>query len=317
MIYGSLAGTPFAADEDTIVALPVAWAPGCRVGRDSSGQPCVFIPSSHSRRGADLRLRNIQARQGVRCRIDHPDGSTESALGMLVLCRAEQPAMARLFLAMMTDALAELGPEPSGEVIADWIQRVATLFSRLEVRGQTELRGLWAELLVINELGNPGLLARRWHADPQERYDFLSGTFALEVKSCQDLDRVHYFSLEQLRPPEAVEAWLSSVVVRLDPSGTSTLELLREIEARTPDPAVRSALRTMVFTMAGAALAEDDQHRFDAASARATLKIMDIRVVPSLEGDVPAEVLGVTLRVRCRDVPAIEDGPTRALARLA
>jgi hypothetical protein len=222
--------------------------------------------------------------------------------------------MTPLFLRIMAEAMEELGPTPSQRAVADWMRRATELFIALEDRGRKALRGLWAELVVILSSDDPSTLIRRWHADPQERFDFLGDWFALEVKSCQDFDRVHQFSLPQLRPADALGVWVGSLVVREDPAGRSTLELLEQIEASITDQELRATARRIVFASAGAALEEDDQHRFDEGLARSSLLLADARLIPSITGQLPPEVLDVKLSVRCRDVPpagAVADAVAR------
>ena len=93
---------------------------------------------------------------------------------------------------------------------------------------------------------------------------------------------MHEFSLEQLRPPEGLEVWVASVVVRHDPAGVSVLDLLGELEERLGDPVYRQALREITLATGGAALEEDDQYRFDAQLASASLRLLEASATPSL-----------------------------------
>lgn len=299
-----------------MLALPIAPGSSSRLLRGPGGEACLLIAGSEPGLGADLKLRNVEARARIRCVIEAPDGATETVEGALVTCTASDPQLRRLFLGLMEEALAALGDSPSASGIAAWLHRIATLFARLEQEGRKRLRGLWAELAVMLALGDPSLAARRWHADPKERLDFLAGSFALEVKSCQDLDRVHHFSLGQLRPPDDLDVWVASVMVRADPQGQSVLDLLHELEIEIADSAVRNTLRAMVLACGGAALEDDDLHRFDRAAALSTLRLMDARGIPSITGDFPPEVLAVELEVRCRDLPPAGT-EADALARFA
>lgn len=290
------------AEPSTVVALRVPGHSRYHLGLNHEGQLCALIETTARRGGADVRLRNLEVRQGVRCRVRAPDASEMQVVGSLVTCRADQASLLDLFLRLYSEAIDELGPEPNADDVVNWLQRLASLLSRLEHEGRKRLQGLWAELLVIRELGAPELLVRRWRPDPAERFDFLASGFALEVKSCQDFERVHEFSLAQLRPPEGVEAWVASVVVRSDPRGLSVLDLLGELETQLTEPAIRQALREITLVTGGTALDEDDAHRFNAQMAAVSLRLLPANAVPCLEGTVPPQVLSVSLRVRCDDV---------------
>jgi hypothetical protein len=71
----------------------------------------------------------------------------------------------------------------------------------------------------------------------------------------------------------------------------------------------------MALTIGGSALQSDAEHRFDPAFARNALRFMDVTTVPSPEGEIPPEVLSLTMRTRCRDVPP-SGSSIEALARL-
>jgi hypothetical protein len=223
--------------------------------------------------------------------------------------------MVGLFLRLVADAVEELGEEPAADALSRWLQKLAALFTSLELDGRRRLRGLWAELLVMRDLGDPQLLLRRWHADPRETYDFLGSDLAIEVKSCQDMDRVHEFSIRQLNPSAELDVWIASLVVRPDPDGYSVLDLLELIEGEIHDLTSRSALRSMVFAIGGSALEDDEQHRFDLAMGNSTLRLLSARDVPSIREPLPPEVIEATLRVRCHEVPSVGTA-SDAVARL-
>jgi hypothetical protein len=304
-----LAAEPLPEDAETIVALRLPGTERYHLGRTQNGELCALIETQVTSHGTDVRLRNLEARQGVRCRVRDPDGREFALVGSLVVCCTNQPTLVDLFLRLYADAAEDLGPVPSAAAVAGWLQALATLLSRLELESRRTLQGLWAELFVIRELGDAPQLLRRWHADPRERFDFLGSGFALEVKSCQEFDRVHEFSLDQLRPPDGLEAWVASIVVRRDVAGVSVLELAAHIESEIGDRAQRMVFRDMVLTSGGAAIEDDDHHRFDLTTARTSLRLLDALAIPCLRETIPPEVLSVTLRVRCE---AVAEAGTRA-----
>ncbi len=277
------------------------------VGRTSAGCVCVLVPTAGRAPGRHLRLRNIEVREGVNCEVLAPGGLARAIRGTLVVCRSEQLGLIRLFLGLLADAMTTLGALPAASAFSNWVVRAAELFSRLESEGRRTMQGLWAELVVACSLPSPEVAVRRWHADPLERYDFSSGTFSLEVKSCADLDRIHSFSLDQLRPQPGALVWIASVVARPEPLGRSVLDLVHALETQIPTPSVRDKLREIVFASAGSSIADDDRYRFDEAGGRASIRLLDARAVPSVPGPLAPEILGVQLRVRCAAVPAAGD----------
>jgi hypothetical protein len=237
------------------------------------------------------------------CEVTRPTGEHESLSGVVVTCYAESEDLRGFFLDLFDQALDALGSAPNEREIDSWIDHAARLFAELEEPAVREVRGLWGELFVISEARNPETMIRRWHEDPDDRYDFMAGAFALEVKTCRDLERVHEFSLLQIRPRADMDVMVASVPTQADPQGLSVADLLAEIERRVPNDGVRAKLRETVFRTAGASLAEVNPRRFDRRAAKDGLRFMSAAAVPALEECPPAEVLEVRMRIRCRDVP--------------
>ena len=296
---------------DAIIALEHPGL-GCMVGRTAAGRMCVLVPTAGPGSGRHLSLRNIEVRETVTCEVLALGGTTRVIKGTLVICRSEQSGLIRLFLGLVADAVAALGRRPAATAFANWVIRAAELFSRLEGEGRRTMQGLWAELVVAGALPSPEVAIRRWHADPMERYDFTSGAFSREVKSCADFDRVHLFTLAQMRPPPDVTVWIASVVARPDPLGRSVLDLVNALEARLPTSEVREKLREVVFASAGSSLDDDDRYRFDEVAGRESIRMLDASAVPSLSGPLAPEIVSVQLRVRCVGVP--EAGGVRETA---
>ena len=291
--------------DGTICAFPIPNSPASRLGRDSGGLACLVIstPPSPGAARPDIRLQYLRVQRRVQCEVTRPDGERENLTGALVTCYADTGDLRGFFLDLFDQALDALGPAPSERDIDAWIDHAARLFSELEEPAVSEVRGLWGELFVIAEAHSPTTLVRRWHEDSTDRHDFLAGAFALEVKTCRDHERVHTFSLPQVRPGAGMEVVIASVPVRADPQGLSVMDLLSELEGRLPDDAVRMKLRETAFRSGGAAMAHGNPQRFDRRTAREGLRFMWASEIPAIEESPPAEVLEVTLKVRCRDVP--------------
>ena len=305
-LLAGLPWTPPLIGEDSILALEHVGL-SCMVGRTGAGCVCVLVPTVGRAPGRHHRLRNIEVREGVNCDVLAPGGPTRTIKGTLVVCRSEEAGIVRLFLSLLADAMTMLGPSPAASEFSSWVVCAAELFSRLEGEGRRTMQGLWAELVIASSLPSPEVAVRRWHADPLDRYDFTSGAFSLEVKSCTDCDRVHSFSLDQLRPQTGALVWIASVVAKPEPLGRSVLELVHALEERIPTLNVRNKLREIVFASAGSSINDDDRYRFDEAGARASLRLLDACAVPSVSGPLAPEILGIQLKVRCVDLPAVGD----------
>jgi hypothetical protein len=248
------------------------------------------------------------------CEIVRPSGDRESLTGTVITCQAESLDLKRFFLELFEQALQSMGQSPPEQEVDRWIDHATRLFAELETTSTREIQGLWGELVIISEADDPSTLVRRWHEAPEDQFDFFADSFALEVKTCRDLERIHHFSLGQLRPPAAIEVLVASVHVQADAHGTSVVDLMSEIERRINDPELKDKLRRTAFRVGGRALARAPQ-RFDRRAAAKSVRLIRSCSIPAFDESPPAEVLHVQLSVRCRDVPG-EDLRDYVVARL-
>ena len=303
LYHDALAGAP-PPPEGTICAVPIPDSEANRLGRTREGFVCLVISAKEGSGVArpDVRLQNLQVQRRMLCEVTRPSGERESLTGVVVTCSADSGDLRGFFLDLFDQALDALGGAPAERDIDAWIDHAARLFSDLESTAFREIRGLWGELFVIAESKDPSVLVRRWHEDPADRFDFSAGAFALEVKTCKDLERVHVFSLPQLRPSTVTDVVVASVPTVADAQGSSAVDLLAEITQRVPDAAVCEKLRETAFRVGRSSLLESHS-RFDVRIARGGLRLMRASNIPAFEERPPSDVLEVTLSVRCRDVP--------------
>jgi len=297
----ALAGT-VSPSGDLIYALPIPGFEAHRLGRDRHGSVCLIVAARAVNHPAqpDIRLENLSVRRRVRCEITQPTGTHESVLGTVITCSANSAEVRWLFLDVLNQALETMGPAPDESDIDYWVDHARRLFAELESPPR-ELRGLWGELLVICESSDPESLIRRWHEDPLDRFEFVNRNYALVVKTCGELDRVHRFTLAQLRPDTNMEVVIASVPVQSNPQGQSVIDLVLELDARLVDRHVRTRLREIVFQRGGAALASANA-RFDRQTAREGYWLMRAQSIPAITERLPRSVLAVQLEIDCEDV---------------
>lgn len=289
--------------EGTIAALPIPGYELHRLGRTKEGAVCLVISTAASSKAArpDVRLQNLTIQRRVLCDIVCSTGEREHIHGSVISCSAQSQDLRGFFLDLFDQALSSIGRNPSEEQIDFWLDQATRLFAELEAPSAQEIRGLWGELLVISEARDPTAYIRRWHECPDDLFDFLSGSFALEVKTCTDLDRIHLFSLSQIRPSADIEVVIASIPVRLDPHGVSVVGLLSAIESRVTDAEALKKLRETAFHVGGASLLEAPQ-RFDRRAAANGLRLMRASQIPGINEPLSPEILDVRLQIRCCDV---------------
>jgi hypothetical protein len=190
-----------------------------------------------------------------------------------------------------------LGKSPASSAVSDAIRTIVELFRALQQPPRKAVQGLWAEVLLIAESSKPETLIRSWHVLPEDRYDFSSGADRLEVKSTGGAQRVHHFSLEQLRPPAGTTTLVASVRVERSGGGASLEELLAALRHRlTIQADLMLRVEVVVASTLGNSLRAGLRERFDLELARGSVALFDIVQIPTITGPIPREITDVRFR---------------------
>jgi hypothetical protein len=169
------------------------------------------------------------------------------------------------------------------------VRRVFELFRAFNTHGTGTPQGLWAELLLIAIAKDTEYLARAWHSEPNDLYDFVADGSRLEVKSTTREVREHEFSYEQLKS-HADATIVASLLLRESPNGANVFDLLEEVLARLPKPDLRIRVESIVRRTLGESWREAHDVRFDVQAARASLTLFRACDAPCVAEPIPASV---------------------------
>lgn len=299
---------------ETLSACVVPGLEPHRIGRDTEGRAVLLISSASSEpHRADLALERIEVRFGAQCKIVGEDNSNRTLASTLdrvehlTLVRCLDRALTTHFLGVSESVLRALGPAPSPSEVAAVIERLVRLFEAASRPARSTVQGLWAELLLLRASSDPVVLASAWHARPEERFDFALGIVRVEVKSTSGPERVHHFSLGQLRPASGVEVIIASVMVPPTPDGTTLGSLIADVRQQLfeHDDLALSVDQTVAATL-GSALPDALGEAFDEAEALRSLAYYHSLDIPSVSPEVPASVSDVRFRADLSTAPKMD-----------
>ncbi len=212
--------------------------------------PALLIPALADDLRPDISLRAVDALFSRICVIDTDAQKPHQGCYSLIRLKESDPAIVRLFLKILEEIFfAEITPKTNAE-IAVRIQQVAALFSRIE-DNTCDLIGLWGELTVIAHAHNIDAAVRCWSTRKTAKYDFVAEHFVLDVKTTTKPAPQHRFSLNQLRPSGAFDAYIASLCVIEVQSGQTVADLMEILAARISDHDLRSSFLIQCLAKGG------------------------------------------------------------------
>ena len=188
---------------------------------------------------------------------------------------------------------------------------MAALFSRVE-DNKRDLIGLWGELHVITSVSDIDSAVRCWSSRKTAKYDFVSDTFVLDVKTTTKSWPQHRFSFDQLRPSGAFGAFVVSLCVIEVQSGQTVGVLMDSVAARIIDEDLRSAFLIQCLEKGGRDLYDSDLalQTYPENAGLAIFRASDIPV-PQIRANDPIE--NVRFDVDLSTISPVPDAETEAI----
>ena len=274
------------------------------VTKGSAGEPVLLIRChSGGPQRVPVRLRHLDVEYQVLCKVRDETGKADVGDFVKIACTGDKPPLYPFFLSSGDAIVQTLPNAPSEKDIYRCVESFAELFSALARPSARSIKGLWAELFVIQLSGNCASMVRGWHVDPQERFDFSKGEKHLEVKASESPERVHEFSVSQLRTAARSSIIVASILLQKSTGGIGILGLAERIEQRLH----RSAeLVPKLWANIAECMGEDfDSHldaKYDEQFAASSLRLISASDIPCVPVPLPVDVVDARLKVSLSNV---------------
>lgn len=296
-IFEALAAPPADQSGTPVFAVrPVALYQSYFVGKDSLGKACLLVRTSDAsgRAPPPIRLESLDAQFELGCRITDARGDTQDGRFTVARCRSAEPETIRYFLSVCHIIMRHMGDTPSRTALASSVQRLASIFQSIRRPPVRSLNGLFGELFLIARCRSPARALAAWRIDDRARFDFSAGDIRLEVKTCAGRLRQHSFSFDQCNPPPGTVAVLASLMIERVPGGLALSDLIAMIEDRIADDEdLLLKLHDVVASTLGTSLAISLDVPFDQRLAESSLRYFDLRTIPAIREQPPANVSDV------------------------
>ena len=298
------------ADEDRFSAILISGYEPHRLGKDALGRPLLLISvldATSPRQPTPTDLEHLTVLYNQTCRVSRSDGTFEEGRFAIIHCTGEDPTLQIYFLRVASTILISLKNRPTQFDVAHAMDQFIELFRAMTKPSRKSVQGLWAELFLIAQSAQPAILVNAWHTLPEDRYDFAIDDQRIEVKSFSGSIRQHYFSLEQLHPPEGVKTLVASVLVEHSQAGESIADLRERIQTHLGgDSNLLLHLDKVIALTLGNSWQQADAACFDQWLAEESLAFFETAAIPSVNPNLPSGVSGVRLRSDLTGIPTVE-----------
>jgi hypothetical protein len=291
-----------------VISLPLM---SHKLGMSREGFPMFFVSTTDDDCGTNIIREILLVEYDVECTIKEYDGSSFGNKFSIITLRTLDKCLQSYFVDIFLMMLGKMVEIPSKHELSIEVERLVSIFSALNSAPRKKIQGLWAELLVIEQSKDPGLLINAWHSSTSSKYDFTMGRDKIEVKSTSSETRIHKFSLDQLNPSPNSRLLIASTIVRESgkcANGLSIKGLYDKITAKLSSIEAKLQLYKVIAETIGSDIVKLEDIYFDYITASDLLKFYDYQYIPRISKDsVPNDVTEVKFSSNLTSIEDIQD----------
>lgn len=280
-----------------------------RVGCSNEGFPMLFIECKDKQHVSDIKLSLFRVLFNRKCSLtDIENKSIFEKDFVIIQMASDNQDLIKYFFQVVYIVMQRIPMLPTVNLLKTEISKIIEIFTAIPKFSKEIVRGLWAELLVIEQSHNPEYLIKAWHEEPEGRYDFRDSKDKIEVKSTAGDQRIHVFSLEQLSPIDNSNLIIASVFVNATGIGKNIFDLMDVITSKINDIDCKLKISEIVLKTIGPHVEECRNIHFDYKFAVSTIQYYNSSYIPSIKReDVPAGVSAVHFRSDLTQIPSISE----------
>lgn len=285
-----------------------------KLGKTAEGFPEFYI-SSDSKEGhpRSTPLEYLDVCYDSPCTICE-NGVTRQQSFCVLSLRRTGDSLHLYFITIVLRIIDNLPTVPTSRNLAVEFDSLISIFSPSHKYDENKIKGLWGELLVIEQSSMPEMLIEAWHRNPNDKFDFTHGKDKIEVKSTTDEERKHTFSIGQLNPSKNSNLVIASIIVRpsaLSETGLSIKNLFDKLQARICSTQTKLKLLKGIANIIGIESKSFFSLAFDYVTACDTLLYYEASTIPHIDStSVPAGVSEVSFTSELKGIEALNSDST-------
>jgi len=283
--------------------------PFAKIGVNYFGFPVILISSKFDQMQLaqkNIKLRYIELTHNLQCKVLTNDISESNSYSVIIF-KSNEITLQNYFLGVAKSLLNSLSKKPTQKEISEIFKIFIEIFRSLAEPSAKTVQGLWAELILIEQSKKPETLINYWHNFPEEKFDFNADKQKIEVKSSSHLERVHYFTSEQLNPSEDNQVVIASIFTKQVSNGLNLIDLLDKIGARVSENTLLDKVYRIVSKTLGNTFEQAVNTKFDYILAKESLLFYRHQDISKVEkNNIPKKVSEVKFKSNLTNIQPID-----------
>lgn len=277
-----------------------------KIGVSPEGHIMIFVECSDEKVTSNIKLKMFNVTFNRLCKLNDRANTVEKKYSIIKLL-SNNIDIQKYFLDVMLIVIQKLPILPKVEQLKREVSKIISLFTSMPQISKEAVKGLWAELFLIERSSNPLYLLKSWHVSTEDKYDFNDGVDKIEVKSTSNEERIHHFAIEQLHPNKESQLLIASLIVVNSDLGTGIFDLVDSISLRINDTDALLKLNEQVLQTIGSHIEEAKEIRYDYTYAKDNIKFFDYKDIPAIDlKDVPLGVSSVHFASCLKGLDAVD-----------
>ena len=277
-----------------------------KIGVSHEGFPLFFIECSNTYNAIDINLDLISVTFNRPC-ILYQDIIKIKSLYTIISLKTINPDIQKYFIEIVIIIIKQFPKPISDKQFKEEIQKLIDLFKQFSQPAYKTIQGIWAELLIIEQSKHPEYLVQSWHLSPSDKFDFNDGKDKIEVKSTSKIERIHKFSLEQLKPNNTSKLLVASVFVTETGKGKSIGDLSHNILKRINSLDLQFRLKEVISKTLGRDLEKSFDIYFDYQQAIDSIAFFDYKNIPTIKNDIPIEISNISFNCNLSNIETMNN----------
>jgi len=306
---------PSNSSDKTFEAIVISENANFRIGKNHNCNPVLLISTSDYYNNLILQnfqFKYIRLEYNVHCNIYENDNNYFQIFTIITFTHKDKN-LQKYFFQISEILVKSLSNKPTQSEIVESLLKFIEIFRLLSDTPKKTVYGLWSELFLIDYSKDSKTLLNFWHNNPEDKFDFNSGSEKIEVKSNSNFERTHNFSYEQLNSSYGTSALIASIFIGQKDNGIGIQELVdRIIKKIKNDDYLVEKLTAMIINTLGNTFEESLKIKYDYELAIDSLRFYKQEDIPRIEKKhIPHNVFDVHYKSDLSEINPIENNSLR------